>query len=135
MMTEWQAVVAVVAGILIALFTHRLWLPSLLDTLRGTRIDAVWTDRKFSLTVAQAEKVIRQQESALLDGQWGAVARMTAIPGVRKVELAPKVVESRMTGELVFSVTVAKKRPLHELEPNEVIPAQIGEVRTDVVEG
>ena len=134
-MADWQTVVVVVAGILMALFTHRLWLPSLLNTLRGTQVNAVWADKIYSLTVTQAENVMKQQESALLDAQWGAVSRLSTIPGVRKVEFAPKFAQGRMTGTLVCRITVAKKRPLHELEAHEVIPVQIGEVPTDVVEG
>jgi hypothetical protein len=133
-MTEWQSVAVVVVAILIAIFTHRLWLPSLLSTLRSYHIAAVWADKKYSLTVAQAENVIDQQQSALLDSQWGVVSRLTSIPGVRKVELAPKIVAGQLTGELVFRVTVAKKRPLHELPSNQLIPTQIGNVPTDVVE-
>ena len=134
-MTNLQSVTVIVLAILIAILTHRLWLGSLLGTLRGNRIDAVWADKKYSLTVSQAENVINLQQSALVDTQWGAVARLTSIPGVRKVDLAPKLVAGRVTAELVFRVTVAKKRPLHELPSEQVIPVQIGNVPTDVVEG
>ena len=132
----WQSIAVIVVAILIAVFAHRLWLPSLLNTLRGNRIDAVWAGKEYSLTVSEAENVINQQESALLDSKWGPVARLTAIPGVRSVELAPKLVHGLETaGELVFRVVVAKKRPLHEIAAEHEIPVQIGNVRTDVVEG
>ena len=81
-LTEWQSVAVIAVSILIAIFSQRLWLPSLLNTLKGKRIDGIWADKKFSLTVLQAEKVIDQQQSALLDDQWGPVSYLKSIPGV-----------------------------------------------------
>ncbi len=133
-MTEWQPVAVIAAAILIGVFTQRLWLPSLLSTLRPYHISAVWANEKYSLTITQAENVIDQQQSALLDPRYGVVSLLTSIPGVRKVELAPKIVGGRLTGELVFRVTVERKRPVHELPSDEVIPQEIGTVRTDVVQ-
>ncbi len=133
-MTQWQSVVAVVVGVLALVFTHRLWLPSLLDILRGQRIEAVWADKKYSLSVAEAESVISQQHSALRDPEWGPVARLKAIPGVLAVELGPKEVRGVRTTELVYRVVVEKKRPLADIPANEVIPQTIGNIATDVVQ-
>ena len=133
-MGEWQSVVAIVAGLLLVLFTHRWWLPSLLDILHGKDIELVWAGKKYSLTISQTKSVINSQHSALIDEKWGVVAWLKLIPGVRKVELLPKLVRGRPTGELAFQVTVAQKRPLNELPAEEVIPPRIGDVKTDVVE-
>ena len=133
-MGEWQGIVAIVAGLLIALFTHRWWLRSLLDILYGKHIELVWAGKRYSLTISQAESVMNSQHSALTDEKWGVAARLKSIPGVRKVELLPKVVGGKLTGELAFRVTVDRKKPLNQLRAEDVIPTQIGNVKTDVVE-
>ena len=133
-MGEWQGVVAIVAGLLIALFTHRWWLPSLLNILYGRHIELVWAGKRYSLTILQAEGVMNSQHSALTDEKWGVVGFLKSIPGVRKVELLPKLVGGKPNGELAFRVTVVRKKPLNQLRAEEVIPTQIGDVKTDVIE-
>jgi hypothetical protein len=132
---DWRSVVAIVVGALLALFGHRFWLPSVLSVLRGSHIKGMWAGKEYSLAVSQAESVIQQQTSIIHDSRFGAVSLLKSIPGVRDVELAPRVRDGRPTGELAIRVTVTKKRPLHELPTNEVIPSSVGQVPTDVVEG
>lgn len=63
----------------------------------------------------------------------GAAAALLAIPGVLLVALGGKETGGRNTGELVIRVHVANKRPAGEVPPEELIPAEIGGVRTDVI--
>ncbi|MEV4052829.1 hypothetical protein AB0J55_16735 [Amycolatopsis sp. NPDC049688] len=62
-----------------------------------------------------------------------AAASLLAIPGVRLVALGGKEVDGRNTGELVIRVHVAAKLPEGEVPPEELIPAEIEGVRTDVI--
>lgn len=62
-----------------------------------------------------------------------AAATLLAIPGVRLVALGGKEVGGRNTGELVIRVHVAEKRPADQIPPEELIPAEIDGVRTDVI--
>jgi hypothetical protein len=72
--------------------------------------------------VAYVEQVKRDAAAALL-----------AIPGVHLVALGGKETGGRNTGELVIRVHVTAKRPAAEVPPEELIPAEIDGVRTDVV--
>jgi hypothetical protein len=72
--------------------------------------------------VAYVEQVKRDAAAALL-----------AIPGVHLVALGGKETGGRNTGELVIRVHVANKRPAGEVPSEELIPAEIDGVRTDVV--
>jgi len=62
-----------------------------------------------------------------------AAATLLAIPGVRLVALGGKEVGGRNTGELVIRVHVTEKRPADQIPAGELIPAEIGGVRTDVI--
>jgi hypothetical protein len=62
-----------------------------------------------------------------------AAATLLAIPGVRLVALGGKEVGGRNTGELVIRVHVAEKRPRDQIPADELIPAEIDGVRTDVI--
>ena len=134
MMADWRSIVAIVGGILFALVTSRWWLPPLLDSLRGVTIDATWRDKKYSLNVEKAEKVIAQQSAAIVDPNWGIVSRLMAIPGVTGVEFGPKEVQGEELETLAFRVRVKRKKPLIELPREEVIPSDIGGIPTDVLE-
>ncbi|MCE3555576.1 hypothetical protein LWC33_29545 [Pseudonocardia sp. RS11V-5] len=76
-----------------------------------------------SARIAHAEQVHRD-----------AAQRLLAIPGVSMVALGSKETGGQPTGELVIRVHVANKRPLEEIPPDEVIPAEIDGVGTDVIE-
>jgi hypothetical protein len=60
--------------------------------------------------------------------------RLLAIPGVHCVAIGPKLVSGRLTAEPVIVVFVTKKKPLAEIRPEEVVPAEIEGIKTDVVE-
>jgi len=60
--------------------------------------------------------------------------RLLQIPGVNAVGIAPKVVGGQRTGELAITVFLTKKKPLHELSPEEVVPHEIEGIKTDVEE-
>ena len=106
----------------------------MLESLRGVTIDATWADKKYSLTVEKAEKVISQQTAAILDPNWGIVSRLMAIPGVTGVEFGPKEVQGKEVDTLAFKVRVRRKRPLSDLPREEVIPSNVGGIPTDVFE-
>ena len=55
-----------------------------------------------------------------------------AIPGVHAVGVGTKIIGGQFTEEPVVMVFVERKKPLAELPPDEVIPAEIDGVRTDV---
>lgn len=63
-----------------------------------------------------------------------AKARLMAIPGVHAVGVGPKITAGKHTGEHGIVVFLEKKRPLSELSANEVVPAEIDGVKTDVQE-
>jgi hypothetical protein len=56
------------------------------------------------------------------------------LSGVHAVAVGPKRVNDRPTGEPSVMVFVARKLPLSELAPGDVVPAEIDGVKTDVVE-
>ncbi len=63
-----------------------------------------------------------------------AQGRLLAIRGVHAVGIGLKTVGGEQTDEPAITVFVVKKKPLSELSPKEVIPAEIGGVKTDVFE-
>ncbi|MGY1685008.1 hypothetical protein ACI8AK_05410 [Geodermatophilus sp. SYSU D00867] len=56
------------------------------------------------------------------------------IPGVRTVGLGAKLVAGEPTPQVSLQILVATKRPLSERNPEEVIPAEMAGVPTDVIE-
>jgi hypothetical protein len=63
-----------------------------------------------------------------------AQGRLLALPGVHAVAVGSKIVGGKPTDETSIVVLVVKKKPLSELSPGEVIPAEIDGVKTDVYE-
>jgi len=61
-----------------------------------------------------------------------AEAALFAIPGVTAVGIGGRERDGRATGELVLKVYVDAKRPLEELAPAEVVPAEFEGLPTDV---
>lgn len=133
---DWPAVLIIAVGILVLLFTSRWWLASLMKTTGGRPIRVMWAGKEYGLSVPEAERALQQQGSIILDDVSGVSARLMALPNVKRVELAPRLVgmPARLTGELVIRVVVTKKLPQMELNAEDVIPREIGGVRTDVVE-
>ena len=131
---DWKGVLAITVAILIALFTNRWWLPTLLKTLGGRRIEAMWAGKEYKLTVDEAQEVLRKQESVILDDRYGITANLLRLPNVVGVELAPKITAGKETDNLAIRVKVTKKVPLFELRNEDIIPASIGEIPIDVVQ-
>ncbi len=63
-----------------------------------------------------------------------AEARLRAIPGVHAVGISRKVVAGKPTADLCVTVFLSEKKPLDQLAPEDVVPAEIDGVPTDVVE-
>jgi hypothetical protein len=63
-----------------------------------------------------------------------AQARLLVLPGVHAVGVGPKLVGGKSTGELAIKVYLVRKKPHGELTADEVIPAEIDGVKTDVVQ-
>jgi hypothetical protein len=60
--------------------------------------------------------------------------RLFGIPGVHAVGVGHKIVNGQPTSDVAIMVFVVRKKPLGELAPKEVIPAEIEGVKTDVYE-
>jgi hypothetical protein len=60
--------------------------------------------------------------------------RLLAIPGVHSVAIGARKVGGQKTAEPAIVVFVVKKKPAAELKPEEMIPAEIDGIKTDVVE-
>ena len=58
--------------------------------------------------------------------------RLMEIPGVQTVAVGLKYTDGKRTEDIVLRVGVAEKRPLSELSPKDVIPAEIEGIPTDV---
>ncbi len=69
----------------------------------------------------QVQKLLKRVEPELL-----------AIPGVKTVAVGLKVVDGKLTDDIVLRIGVEEKRPMSELSPAEVIPEQIDGIETDV---
>ena len=63
-----------------------------------------------------------------------AERRLLAPPGVHSVAIGAKVVAGQRTAEPAIAVFVVRKKPPSALSPQEIIPAEIDGVKTDVVE-
>jgi len=63
-----------------------------------------------------------------------ALSRLLAIPGVHSVGIGPKLKNGERTGDYSIVVWVTRKMPLADVPPDQVIPAEIDGVKTDVVE-
>lgn len=63
-----------------------------------------------------------------------AQTRLLAIPGVHSVAIGSKKVAGKKTAEMAIAVFVDKKKPASDLKPDEVIPAEIEGIKTDVIE-
>jgi hypothetical protein len=57
-------------------------------------------------------------------------ARLRAYPGVHAVGIGNKYVDGKPTDETSILVLVVKKKPLDELKPDEIVPAEIEGIKT-----
>lgn len=72
------------------------------------------------------EEILRVKEEA--------EATLRSLPGVHAVGIGNKVVDGKITEETAIAAFVIKKKPLSELAGNQVVPAEINGIKTDVVE-
>ncbi|HYT74090.1 MAG TPA: hypothetical protein VEL79_05020, partial [Vicinamibacterales bacterium] len=63
-----------------------------------------------------------------------AARRLLRVPGINAVGLGGRIVGGRPTGDVAIKVFVTRKRPASEVPPDELVPASIEGVPTDVVE-
>jgi hypothetical protein len=63
-----------------------------------------------------------------------AAAQLMKLPGVNAVGLGGRERAGRPTGEIVLKVFVYSKKPFTDIDPSELVPAEIEGVPTDVVE-
>ena len=63
-----------------------------------------------------------------------AESKLRSLPGVHAVGIGKKSVGGKFTNDLAITVFVTEKKPLDQLSPAEVIPAEIDGVKTDVVQ-
>ena len=136
---DWRSILVVTLAILVALFSHKLWLPSLLNSLQGKRIRAKWADKEYFLSVEEAEGIIENQQAAIQDDDWGIFANILKLPNVVGVDFGPKEVHGMTTQTFAIKVKVSKKVPVFELNQEEVIPSWVGigdehGLPTDVIE-
>jgi len=64
-----------------------------------------------------------------------ALGRILLSSNVRRIEVAPKEVAGTTTNQIALRITVAKKLPLAQIPPDQLIPPSIFGMPTDVVEG
>jgi hypothetical protein len=63
-----------------------------------------------------------------------AEGRLLLLPGVHAIGVGPKTVGGQRTDEPSIIVFLVKKKPQSELAPEDVVPAEIDGVKTDVIE-
>ena len=61
-------------------------------------------------------------------------ARLLMYPGVHAVGIGPKITDGQRTDEPSIMVFLTQKRPLSELAPEGVVPAEIDGAKTDIIE-
>jgi hypothetical protein len=61
-------------------------------------------------------------------------ARLLLYPGVHAVGIGPKITGGRRTDEPSIMVFLVRKRPPSELAPEDLVPAEIDGVKTDIIE-
>src|SRR5687768_11407402 len=59
--------------------------------------------------------------------------KLRAIPGVKRIGFGLKEKEGQLLPEYVFRVYVRQKKSLNALNPEDVIPEEIGGIKTDVL--
>ena len=73
-------------------------------------------------------------EEELLAIKERAAARLMALPSVTGVGIGGRMRGGQPTGELVLKVYVKRKLPANEVDPAELVPAEIEGIPTDVSE-
>lgn len=73
------------------------------------------------------------EQQRYLDGVEGVRARLMALPNVVEVGVGLKETGGQLTDEIVIHVLVSEKVPSTKLAPDQVVPAEIHGLRTDVI--
>ncbi|HET9840346.1 MAG TPA: hypothetical protein VFR84_19110 [Candidatus Angelobacter sp.] len=74
----------------------------------------------------ESERILRVKE---------AVEReLRKIPGVHAVGIGPKITNGQLTGEIAIHILLPKKKPLAQIPPEHVVPAEIEGIKTDILE-
>jgi TIR domain len=108
-----------------------MWWPKLdeaLEKVQSVKPSQIRTDREL------LEEILDLARKESIRGLDAVLRHLFAIPNVRRVEVAAKEVAGAMTSRVALRITVAKKLPLTEIRPEELIPASIFGMPTDVVE-
>ena len=61
-------------------------------------------------------------------------AKLRTYPGVHAVGIGEKYVDGKPSGEPSILVLVVEKKPLDQLQPEEIIPSEIEGIKTDVIQ-
>lgn len=109
--------------------------------------DHWWPDLQTQLNQIQRleEKQIRSDREVLeevlelvrqtgIRGLNSVLSQLLAIPNVHRIEIAKKEIAGTVTPTLALRITVAKKLPIAQIPPNQMIPKSIFGMPTDVVE-
>jgi len=108
------------------------WWPKLkqaLDKVESIKPSQSRTDRDL------LEEILDLSRKESIRGLDTVLRQLFGIPNVRRVEVAAKEVAGTKTSRVALRITVAKKLPLAEIQPEELIPSSIFGMPTDVVEG
>jgi hypothetical protein len=110
-------------------FEH--WWPDLRNMLAeipSTSTHKIRPDREL---LEEILEIVRQSGIRDLNNLLGQIL---LFPNVRRIEVAPKQVSGEVTNRLALRITVAKKLPLAQIPADQVIPAFIFGMATDVIE-
>jgi hypothetical protein len=111
-------------------FEH--WWPDLeaqLDSIQHLEQSEARTEREI------LEEILDLARQTGIRDLNNVLSRLLSFPNVRHVEVAPKEVADTITNRLALRIIVAKKLPLAEIPHDQLIPATIFGLPTDVVEG
>ena len=81
------------------------------------------------------EEILDLARRESIRGLDAVLTQLFTIPNVRRVEVAAKEVGGRETRRVALRITVAKKLPMSEIPPEQLIPNAIFGMPTDVIEG
>ena len=107
------------------------WWPDLkvqLEAVHGIAPTQARSDRDL------LEEILDLARQAGLRDLSAVLVRLFSSPNVRRVEVAQKQVAGALTDRIALRITVAKKLPLAQIPRDQLIPASIFGMATDVVE-
>jgi hypothetical protein len=109
-----------------------VWWPILGKMLDEIPLTAEREIRSDRAVLEEILEIVRQSGMRDLNNLLGQVL---LLPNVRRVEVAPKMIAGEASNRLALRITVAKKLPLGQIAPDQLIPSSIFGMPTDVVEG